>query len=255
MIYSTSCTKWSLRWPVFLFFLSWVWSHAIKYYHIVASHLKLKSYVTHSHDVSYCGYVWYNILWRPAITRLRELFDLVSPVRDELIIWYIIYHILRPQKKSYIILWRAAITREMTQRVVWSRLLCVGRTRSPPFFLFTSLPRKLKADLFSPITSKSPCVCWQSYSRYQVLSRLDLLQNTHLYPKTGCDCMEEGNVATRSNAPWSTPTSTNTRPYALSYGTLGTAGVALIPPSNPYLAQLWPLIQVSLQCSGPCGGL
>ena len=55
---------------------------------------------------------------------------------------YIIYYAQKKKNISYIILWRAAITREMTQRVVWSRLLCVGRTRSPPFFLFTSLPPK-----------------------------------------------------------------------------------------------------------------
>ena len=166
-----------LEMTCFFIFLSWVWSHTIKYYHIVASHLKLKSYVTHSHDVSCCGYVWYNILWRPAITRLRESFDLVSPVWDEHDISYIIYY-AREKDILYIILWRAAITREMTQRVVWSRLLCVGRTRSPPFFLFTSLPPKKVegGSFFSHYEQVPMCVgsrtlgtrCWADWISYKI---------------------------------------------------------------------------------------
>ena len=213
------------------------------------------SYTTPAKKISY------NIFWRGAITREREMTQRVVWSRLLCVVWThnMIYHIsyTMPAKKIFHILYydgQPSLERWLRESFdlvssVWEEPALPLSFFSPP-----SLPRKLKADLFSPITSKTH-VCWQSYSRYQVLSRLDLLQNTHLYPKTGCDCMEEGNVATRSNAPWSTPTSTNSRPYALSYGTLGAAGVALTPPSNPYLAQLWPLIQVSLQCSGPCGGL
>ena len=168
-----------------------------------------------------------------------------------------IYHIsyTTPAKKNHILYYDGLPSLERWLRESFDLVSSVWEEPALPLSFFSPPSQESWRRIFFLPLRASPHVCWQSYSRYQVLVRLDLLQNTHLYPKTGCDCMEEGNVATRSNAPWSTPTSTNTRPYALSYGTLGAAGAALIPPSNPYLAQLWPLIQVSLQCSGPCGGL
>ena len=77
-------------------------------------------------------------------------------------------------------------------------------------------------------------VHWYSYSQ-QVLNGLNLalLQNTHLYPKTGCDCMggrRRGRGNPFQHSLMQRPPILGSMARGLSYGTQAAAGVAPLTP-------------------------
>ena len=118
---------------------------------------------------------------------------------------------------------------EMSQRVVWSSPLCVGRTRFLPSSLFVAIPQErwriflwLLSHPLSRFDIRTLTRCWTDWIWRSYKIRICI-------PKPGVivDCMEEGELpSTRSNTPWSPPTRPTVPPPGLSYGTQSAAGVA-----------------------------